>query len=188
MLIIITNKNTASISNITVLSFSSLPLSIILLTRIVDNNQHTNDNDTPIPCIGNIKVLFPSTGNYQSWYEKCCQYIRNIIQVLFPALATIDLTVNVVPSLAELSVTPTLNIGVALSMGFAEAPRYCHLYWYWSRVWEVVLVKTVMHCKASKPLTWHDDRSWLTTGALLLRHVRELPPSQSDQGGQSPNW
>lgn len=39
------------------------------------------------------------------------------------ALATIDLTVNVVPSLAELSVTPTLNIGVALSMGFAEAPR-----------------------------------------------------------------
>merc|ERR1719400_3065990 len=39
------------------------------------------------------------------------------------ALATIDLTVNVAPSLAELSVTPTLNIGVALSMGFAEAPR-----------------------------------------------------------------
>jgi len=39
------------------------------------------------------------------------------------ALATIDLTVNVVPSLAELSVTQTLNIGVALSMGFAEAPR-----------------------------------------------------------------
>ena len=60
--------------------------------------------------------------------------MRNVVNIseilfkfLFPALATIDLTVNVVPFLAELSVTQTLNIGVALSMGFAEAPRYSYL-------------------------------------------------------------